>query len=163
MPAGARWLTWLEQSAFAVWAREATWAYPALETAHIVGFTVLVGAAVIFDLRLLGFARALPIAASARYLLAWSFCSLLLVVPTGFALFAAHATSTWLNPAFRLKLLLLAIAGANALVFRVWTSASIETWDGLGGPTPLSARIAALVSIVAWTGVITCGRLIAYL
>ena len=161
MPARAGWLTWLEQTAFAVWARESTWGYPALESAHIVGFTVLVGAAVMFDLRLLGCARSLPVAAAARHLLGWSLWSLLIVVPTGLTLFAAHATETWLNSAFRLKLLLLGVAGMNALVFRLWTSTSIATWDQLPA-APLPARIHALVSMVAWTGVITCGRLIAY-
>ena len=58
MQRGASWLTWLEQSAVAVWARESIWAYPALEIGHIAGFSVLVGAAVLFDLRLLGVSRA---------------------------------------------------------------------------------------------------------
>jgi hypothetical protein len=163
MPAGARWLTWLEQTALAQWARGSTWGYPALETGHIIGFTVLVGAAAVFDLRLLGFGRALPVAAAARHLLGWSRRSLLLVVPTGLALFAANAAETWANPAFRLKLLLLALAGANALVFHIWMQRSMATWQHQPEATPAGAKISAVLSLLLWTGVITCGRLIAYL
>lgn len=158
---GASLLSWLESSAPAVWVRESIWAYPAIETAHILGFTVLVGGAVMFDLRLLGFTRALPIVAAARHLLRWSRLSLLVVVPTGVMLFMTQAVATWANPAFRLKLLLLAAAGLNALVFHLWTFKSVEEWEQR--PAPVKAKVVALLSLVIWAGVITCGRLIAYL
>lgn len=160
MAAGA--LTWLEQTSVAGWARESTWAYPALEIGHIAGFCVLVGSAVMFDLRLLGLGRALPIAPAARHLLGWSRWSLLLVAPTGMLLFAARATDTWPNPAFRLKLLLLVLAGTNALVFHCRHGSAIASWSELQ-PTPGGAKISAVVSLLLWLGVITCGRLIAYL
>ena len=155
-------LSWLESTTPAVWVRESMWAYPAIETAHILGFTVLVGGAVMFDLRLLGFTRALPIIAAARHLLRWSRLSLLVVVPSGIMLFMTQAVATWANTAFRLKLLLLAIAGLNALVFHLWTSKSMEEWEQRPAP-PVKAKVAALLSLIIWAGVITCGRLIAYL
>lgn len=156
------WLNWLERTAVAVWLRDSVWAYPAVETAHIIGFTLLVGAAVVFDLRLLGWARALPITAAA-HLLRWSRWSLLLLVaPTGALLFITQATETWVNPAFRLKLILLGAAGINALVFHLWSFKSLEAWTKVS-TTPLRAKIAALLSLATWTGVITCGRFIAYL
>jgi hypothetical protein len=155
-------LSWLESTAPAVWVRESMWAYPAIETAHILGFTVLVGGAVMFDLRLLGFTRSLPVTAAAHHLLRWSRLSLLLVVPTGIMLFMTQATETWANPAFRLKLLLLAVAGLNALVFHLWSFKSMKEWEQRPA-TPLRAKVAALLSLIVWAGVITCGRLIAYL
>ena len=115
-----------------------------------------------FDLRLLGFAREMRVTAAARHLLGWSRRSLLLVIPTGLLLFMANATETWANPAFRLKLLLLAAAGTNALVFHLRNSLTMSEWDALLSP-PLNARISAVVSLLCWAGVITCGRLIAYL
>lgn len=159
---GAGLFSWLESSAPAVWVRESMWAYPAIETAHILGFTVLVGSAAMFDLRLLGFTRSLPITAAARHLLRWSRWSLLVVVPTGIMLFITQAVATWANPAFRMKLVLLAAAGLNALVFHLWTFKSVEQW-GQHPTTPMRAKIAALLSIILWAGVITCGRLIAYI
>lgn len=162
MPDGARWLRWLEQTSVAAWARESTWAYPALEIGHIAGFCVLVGSAVLFDLRLLGFARALPLVPAARHLLGWSRGSLLVVAPTGLLLFAARAVDTWPNPAFRLKLLLLALAGINAVIFHRWNGSAMASWDELQ-PIALSAKVSAVFSLLLWLGVITCGRLIAYL
>ncbi|HVE66313.1 MAG TPA: hypothetical protein VNC59_07005, partial [Thermoanaerobaculia bacterium] len=87
MTAQAEWLAWLERTPFAAAMRESLWLYPTVETAHIVGFVVLVGAAAMFDLRLLGFSRHLPVDGTARHLLPWSRASLLLVVPTGLLLF----------------------------------------------------------------------------
>ncbi len=159
---GARWLAWLEGTHLSVWVREATWAYPLIETAHILGFTILVGSAFMFDLRLLGLAPSLPVAATARHLLRWSRLSLLLVLPTGLMLFMTQATETWANTAFRLKLLLLCVAALNALIFRLWTFGALEKLEPQKG-MPLAAKLSALVSLLVWTGVITCGRLIAYL
>jgi hypothetical protein len=158
---GAGWLAWLESTAPAVWGRESSLGYPAVEIVHILGFTILVGSAVAFDLRLLGLGRSLPADAAARHLLGLSRWSLLLVVPSGLLLFATHATATWANPAFRVKLALIAAAGLNALVFRIWTRDSMKEW-GHGGNAPIRAKAAAVASLLLWTAVIACGRLIAY-
>jgi hypothetical protein len=159
---GPAWQVWLETSAVAVAMRQWTWLYPGVEIVHIAGFVVLVGAAVMFDLRLLGASRHLGIAELARHLLPWSWAGLALVVPSGLLMFSAHATEMAANPAFRLKLVLLAVAGANAVVFERWTLRSVEVWSR-GVPVPAAARTAALVSLGAWSGVIACGRLLAYL
>ena len=58
--------SWLESSGIAVAMREWTWLYPIVEIAHIIGFVVLVGAAFLFDLRLLGVSRVLPVIHLAR-------------------------------------------------------------------------------------------------
>lgn len=159
---GASLFTWLESTSLSVWVREAMWAYPAIETAHIIGFTVLVGSAFMFDLRLLGFAPSLPVTATAHHLLKWSRLSLLVVVPTGLMLFMTQAAETWANAAFRVKLLLLCVAALNALFFHLWTFKTVEEWERQKR-APLVAKVSALVSLAVWVGVITCGRLIAYL
>jgi hypothetical protein len=155
------WIVWLERTPFAAAMRESLWLYPAVETAHIVGFVVLVGAAAMFDLRLLGVSRRLPVDETARHLLPWSRASLLLVVPTGLLLFASDASATWANPAFRLKMILLGCAGANALFFHRSTFRTVAAWNR-DRPTPARAKGAAVASLLLWTGVISCGRLIAY-
>ena len=142
--------------------RQSAWLYPALEIAHILGFTVLVGAAAMFDLRLLGLSRRLPVTDMARHLLRWSRLSLLVVVPTGFMMFATNATALAANPTFRLKLILLAAAGLNAAVFHLFTARSVEGWNQ-DAATPFAAKLAALLSLTLWGGVISCGRLLAYL
>ena len=66
-----------------------------------------------------------------------------------------------MNPAFRLKLVLIAAAGLNAAIFRRAPFRSVGDWD-TGRRAPVAARIAAGVSLVLWTAVIACGRLLAY-
>lgn len=156
------WLQWLERSTVAAAIRDSVWLYPAVEILHITGFVVLVGAAAMFDLRLLGLSPRLPVEQVAAYLLPVSRVSLLIVVPSGLALFASDATSLWSNPALRLKLVLLACAGTNAYAFHRWCVPSVSAWS-VNRPTPLRARLAAVTSLLLWTAVISCGRLIAYL
>src|SRR5688572_17041555 len=77
--------------------REHAWLYPIVETLHIIGFTVLVGAVAMFDLRVLGFGRQLPAKALGRHLLPWSAGSMLLVLPTGVLLFVADPLALLAN------------------------------------------------------------------
>jgi hypothetical protein len=142
--------------------RQWLWLYPIVEIVHIIGFVVLVGAAVMFDLRLLGLSRRLPVTGMAQHLLPRAHTSLLLVLPSGLLMFMAHATEMAANPAFRLKLLCLVAAGLNALLFHRGVFASVRLWNQATAP-PAMARIAALVSLTLWVCIITCGRLLAYL
>jgi hypothetical protein len=160
-PAGPAWLVWLETTWLAGAMREWLWLYPAVEIVHILGFILLVGGAALFDLRLLGVARHLPVIQIARFALPWARGSLLLIVPTGLLMFTAHATEMATNPAFRLKLVLLAAAGLNALLFHRRAFRTVAGWN-VGASAPRTARRAAMFSLLLWTGVVTCGRLIAY-
>ena len=152
----------LEQSSLAGAMRHSLWLYPIVEIVHIAGFALLVGAVAAFDLRLLGFARSTPIRALERSLLPWAWMAMLLIVPSGVAMFSTHAVDFAGNPAFRVKLLLLLGAGLNALLFHVGVFRTVAAWDQ-HVPTPRAAKASALLSLAIWTGVIACGRLIAYL
>ena len=159
---GPAWLVWLEESAVAVAMRQWLWLYPVVEIVHIVGFVILVGAAAMFDLRLLGCSRRLPVVDLARHLLRWAWLSLLLVVPAGFLMFMAHATEMAENPAFRLKMLLIVVAGLNAAGFHRGPFQSVRNWNH-NVTIPTTAKVAAVLSLVLWVGVIACGRMLAYL
>ena len=159
-PVGPAWLVWLELSGLADAMRRSAWMYPIVEIVHIAGFVILVGAAVMFDLRVLGFGRGLAVTSLAHHLLRWSRAGLALVVPAGLMMFTAHATEFATNPAFQLKLALLAVAVANVGFFHLGPFRTVHAWDG-SVAAPGRARAAAL-SIAVWLGVITCGRLIAY-
>jgi hypothetical protein len=161
-PTGAAWLVWIETTAVATAMRQWLWLYPIVEIVHILGFVVLVGAAVLFDLRLLGVAGHLPITGLARHHLRWARLALLLIVPSGLLMFAAHATEMAENPAFQLKLVFILLAGANAAVFHRGAFQSVELWDR-DVPAPVGAKLAAVLSLALWTGAIACGRLLAYL
>ena len=152
----------LEHSGLAIAMRQSLWLYPAVEIVHIVGFVVLVGAVALFDLRLLGLSTSTSVRALERHLLPWAWIALLAIVPSGVAMFAAHATEVAANPAFRIKLILLAAAAVNATLFHHGVFRSVMTWDQ-HRPTPAAAKTSAAVSLAIWLGVISCGRLIAYL
>ncbi len=160
--AGPGWLVWIENTAPAAAMRQWLWLYPAVEVVHIFGFVVLVGAAAMFDLRLLGLTRMLSVTSLALHHLRWARVALVLVAPSGLLMFAAHASEMATNPAFRLKLVLIALAGLNAAVFHRGIFRSVAAWD-LNVPAPAAAKVAAVLSLLLWATVITCGRLLAYL
>ncbi|PSR54927.1 hypothetical protein AHMF7605_16165 [Adhaeribacter arboris] len=154
------WLTWLEHSAFAVVIRRSSWLYPALEIVHIVGIALLVGAAFLFDLRLLGFSRHLPVRGLANHLLTWSRRGLILIIPSGFLLFSTNAIALGQDITFYIKMALLGLAGVNAWAFHAY-------FPKIRNPDknyflPFRAKLAAVCSIILWIAVIACGRLLAY-
>jgi hypothetical protein len=77
-------------------------------------------------------------------------------------MFSAHATEWTQNPAFWVKLSLIALAGLNAWAFHRWTFRSVAIWDRHVA-APAAARVSAVASLALWVGVVTCGRLLAYL
>lgn len=160
--AGPALLVWLETSELALAMRQWQWLYPIAEITHIVGIVLLVGAVAMFDLRLLGLSRSLPVRQMAGHLLPWSATGLMLVAVTGFMMFTAHATEFFENPAFILKMILIVVAGVNALLFHNGVYQSVMHWS-INTDAPTSAKVSALASLVLWVGVIACGRLLAYL
>lgn len=153
------WL-WLQNSAIPTVIRQAIWLYPLIETLHILSLALLFGSIAMFDLRLLGVSRHLLVTDMARHLLPWAYMSFAVVVATGFLLFAVDATQLVSNPAFRLKLLLIAATGINAVFFHSVPFRSVQRWNR--GATPVIVQTIAILSLVLWTSVIVCGRLIAY-
>lgn len=151
---------WLESSYLAIYIRQSPLLFPAIEIAHIVGFIFLVGNAFLFDFRLLGISKKLKVRDVANYVLPWSRRSLLVVIPSGLLLFISQAKALSTNTVFGLKLILILIAFANAGFFHRYTFRSVSNWDAT--QTPAAAKVAAIISLLLWTSVITCGRLIAY-
>ena len=80
---------------------------------------------------------------------------------SGALLFCSEAAKLYYNPSFRVKLVLLLLAGVNFVVFHRGVYRRIADWDGLA-LAPLSARVGAMASLALWGGVIVTGRLIAY-
>lgn len=155
----ASWLASLESSVLAQWMRGAGSAYATVNLAHLLGLTLLLGAMLLLDLRLLGFGRRLPLPEVSRLLTRMALTGLALQVCSGFALFAADAVPLSANSAFQLKLALIAAALVNALLFRVLWSEALAGWDR---SPPLAGRVQAAVSLLLWLGVAAAGRLIAY-
>jgi hypothetical protein len=147
-------LAWIEASALAEAIRRSVWAYPALETVHIASFGALLGSLLVFELRLFGLARALQPVPLARLALGTSVVAFAGALVSGSLLFASNATELAQHPAFRVKLVLILIAGANAIVFHA--RGGVRRQDA-------TARAQAAASLLLWLSVLTGGRLIAYL
>ena len=151
----------VEQLAIAKAMREWLWLYPSVEIVHIVGFTLLVGSVLMFDLRVLGISKQIPVRALARHLLPWSVGALVLIVSTGLLMFSAHAQDFLGNRAFQLKMALLLAAGLNAAYFHTGPYQGVAAWD-TATSAPAAARLSVVASLALWIGVISCGRLLAY-
>jgi len=155
-------MKWLSVSSWSVRLHESQYAYPITESLHVWTLCVFFGLAVLFDLRLLGWAlRRVPVAEMSRRLLPWTVGGFILMVITGTLLFSAIPVRTYQNIFFRFKMLLLLLAGLNVWIFQSKVYRSIETW-GRNAVPPRSARIAGGLSLILWIGIIISGRMIAY-
>jgi len=150
----------LEALAVARAMRDYVWLAPAVRTVHTIGFAVLVGTIVAFDLRVLGFSKRIPVRALSGHLLPWTFAALVAIVPTGLLMFAAHATDLIDNTAFKVKMGLLLAAGINAAIFRTGPYQGVPAWD-TDTVAPLGARASVAASIAIWFAIIACGQLLA--
>ncbi|MDP9423753.1 MAG: hypothetical protein M3Q19_13145 [Pseudomonadota bacterium] len=146
----------LEELPAIVELRESYLVYPLVNTVHIVGIALLFGAIVPLDLRLAGWRReAASLDGLSRLLLPVAIFGFLLAAAAGLLLFATDARAYAASPLFQAKLLLIALALANALALRRvdWRSA---------GPS-MRVAFAGAASVTLWLGVILLGRLIGYL
>jgi hypothetical protein len=152
-------LSWVEGLPLAVSVRTGAWPFAIANTLHVGGIALLFGGIAVLDLRLLGAARAIDVAKLARLVLPVAIIGFGLAAATGLLMFMSNAREYWAHPLFAWKLALIAAAGANALLLHLTSWRRREGW---GAIMPLSARAAAIMSLVLWLGVIACGRLIAY-
>jgi hypothetical protein len=145
----------LEESALGEAMRGGPGLYPLANVAHLLGLVMLVGGIGILDLRIIGFGRKLHLATLSQLLTPIAVAGLVILLASGFLLFAADAGPLIDSRVFQLKMILLAVGVANALIFRRWFG------DPRRDPT-LLARGLALASIGIWLTVGALGRLIAY-
>ncbi|MCZ8334200.1 MAG: DUF2214 domain-containing protein [Rhodobacteraceae bacterium] len=135
-------------------------AYLLVNATHILGLALLIGSILPLDLRLAGAFRRTPLPVIAPLLRGTALVGLTLAVLTGFALFTANPTEYAGNPAFRIKLALLAAALVNAaLVTRGQAWAQVLS----GASSPPALRLMAMLSALLWLGVLLAGRWIGFL
>ena len=90
-----------------------------------------------------------------RILLPVAIAGLLIAVPAGLLLFATDARAYAAAPLFQAKMILIALAIANALALR--------RFDWSGSEPTRRVAFAGAASILLWLGAITCGRLLGYI
>ena len=143
----------LEQWAPVVWLKTSDYAYPALETLHIVGIALVFGTLWIVDLAILGRLRGLDVQLLAKRVLPWTLAGFLLAALSGLTMFVTAVGDLIANPAFVLKMTLLFVAATNAGI--------LHARGPIDGSNRLT-RIQAVLSVLIWLAVIACGRWIAY-
>ena len=140
---------------------DSAWGFPALEVVHLLGLTVVFGGMVIVDARLLGVGRNYSVRALEGHVLRFVWTGFAVAAFSGGWLFVFEATTLVRDPAFLVKLVLLAAAGANALFMHKIAMRPRESWD-TGAAVPIAVRVSATVSLLLWAAILACGRLIAY-
>ena len=162
MPSIVPALEWLEGLAWTTAIRESAWGYPLIETSHVASVVAFAGLVIMMDLRLVGLAFThAPLAQIQRRLFPWQMAGLVPSMATGVLLCCVDPLRFYGNVFFRIKLVLLALAGLNALAFHFKTYRRAERWDEDPQATT-TARLAGAVSLLLWSSTIVSGRLIAY-
>ena len=152
----------LEDSGLATGIRNSPLLFPMLEATHVVGLALVFGTVTVADLRLLGVASShRPFSRVADDTLKWTWIAFILVAITGALMFTTNARVYADNTFFRIKLVLLALAGANMLSFNVIAKRTAHHWDEQPSASPLGRTFATL-SIALWISIIFVGRMIGF-
>jgi hypothetical protein len=150
----------IEDTGFSTWLRESEspFAFYFILLFHTFGLALLVGANLVVDLRLLGVARAIPLAPLKKlFRIMW--IGFAMNAATGVLLVFAYPTKSLTNWDFYMKLTIIGFAVwvMQRLQSRVFEDSSLTEAE-------MMARGATLArwSLVLWLGAITAGRLLAY-
>jgi hypothetical protein len=136
------------------------WLWPLCETLHFVGLALLIGAAGLFDLRLMGFLKSVPLSAAMK-MRPWAALGIAINLVTG-VMFLVGAPEQYLtNPAWWAKVSFLAIAILNIAFFETTSGRRMLVLSD--GETPMSYKIAGAVSITSWLAVLYFGRMLPFI
>jgi hypothetical protein len=129
---------------------------------HVIAIALVVGSIAVVDLRLLDWTwRRRSITELTLDVLPWTWASDAVAVMSGSLLFTSAAVKYAGDVSFRLKMLLLMLAGANMLVFHLCTYRGVAAWDR-DMPTPRAAKVAGVASLLLWVIVVAAGRWIGF-
>ena len=123
---------------------------------------VFLGMLFIIDLRMLGFAfKEVPASTIAARLDKPMMIGFTVMIITGFLLYYAIPVRSTQSIWFRIKVVMLIIAGINAFLFRARMQRAEGTWD-TEPRAPKQLRLGAAVSLFSWAVIVITGRTIAY-
>lgn len=152
---------WMQTSWFNHLVMDYAWSWPTLETLHFLGLCMLIGALLVMDLRLIGFQRAIPLAA-VHALTPVAIAGFVINLITGLGFLFGDPRLYVVNYAFWVKMALIVLAGVNYLVFAFKVEPRLLAL-GPEQSTPMAAKVVGASSLVLWFGVLSYGRLLPYL
>ena len=143
-----------------------SWIWPIFEILHFGGLILLIGTVGLLDLRVLGVARALPLAAFGR-LVPWGVFGFVVCLITGIVFIFGdpfkEPTDNLGKGVFQLKMTFVLLGGINAMMFyRLPSLRGLFKSVGSGDSAPASAKTVAATSLVVWAAVIYLGRMLPY-
>jgi hypothetical protein len=158
----ANFFQWLNDLPFSVALREDDWPFPIIETVHILALGLSVGVILWIDLRLIGFTlKHHPVSVVVSQLEPWAKWGFLAMFLSGSLLFLSEPMKCYTATAFRLKAVMLVLAGLNVWYFHARVYPKVAEWDN-APVLPWQARMVGYVSICMWFGIIIAGRWTAY-
>ena len=153
---------WLGDTQWSIALHESLYLYPLIESVHVLTLCLFIGMTMMWDLRLLGWTlRAVPFSELTERLMPWMKAGFVVMVVTGVLLVYAIPVRSYQSIWFRVKVVMLILAGVNAWVFHLTVERSAPAWGRAPRP-PRAARIAGALSLTLWIGIIVTGRMIAY-
>jgi hypothetical protein len=158
----ANFFQWLNDLRFSVALREDDWPFPIIETIHILALGLSVGVILWIDLRLIGFTlQHQPVSVIVGQLEPWAKWGFLAMFLSGSLLFLSEPMKCYTATAFRLKAVMLVLAGLNVWYFHARVYPRVAEWDN-APVLPWQARMVGYVSICMWFAIIIAGRWTAY-
>jgi hypothetical protein len=156
------WIAYLEGSELADTIRENDLLFPVIESVHVLAICLVVGSILVVDLRLLGLASVnRPVSRVTGSILPLTWCAFAVAVVSGGLMFISNATKYLGNGYFVAKMILIAVAGLNMVVFHAIGAKDMPKWE-TSARLPLRARAAGALSILLWIAVVACGRWIGF-
>jgi len=129
---------------------------------HVLGLSVVFGTMLIVDLRLLGIASIRrPFTRITSDIMKWTWASFIWTAATGVLMFITNASVYYHNFFFRTKIVLLALAGMNMVIFELTSGRTVHRWHK-DAAAPLAGRTAAVLSLLLWITIIVMGRWIGF-
>ena len=142
--------------------RESDFAFPTLESIHVVFLTIVFGSIILLDLRLTGLAfKDRTVSAVTRDVMNFVWFGFAGAAISGLTLYSSYAYKYSQDPPTLIKFGAMALAGINMLAYELLVHPTIGTWDKSAKP-PVRARVAGWISIVLWVTVIFAGRWIGF-
>jgi hypothetical protein len=148
---------WLAATPLAAELTDSAWLFGAVESVHVLALTLVFGSIALVDLRLLGLIdRNGDANDMIRRLLPLTWAGFALAAITGTTLIFANPKGYFENFFFLGKIVALALAGVNMLVFHVFVQPRVNA------PGALAARLSGGISLALWLTIVSFGRWIGF-
>jgi hypothetical protein len=154
-------VVWLKSTSLSHAVVNHIWVWPLCESLHFIGLALVIGIVGLFDLRLMGFMKRIPVGAI-RDLMPLAIVGFGINLSTGALFFIGTPEQYMHNVAWWAKVCCLVVAGLNAIVFEATMGATIARLAE-GAETPIGAKVIGAVSLISWLGVLYWGRMLPFI